>query len=925
MATKYAARSYITRYGTRWDAEQSDLDIELYCISKRGKWKQYPKDKNYLGAGLTHHLLAACKILWPHIDQHRWTTLCCEAIANNKVSVIMGPGSSCKTNTAAWVRLLQYYASPEDTCILVSSTDIRGLQLRVWGEIKMLHTMAKEKFPELPGNLIESRLALATDDIDEDEVRDLRRGVIGVPTMQNGRWTGIGKWVGIKQKHLYLIADEASLMGGSFLNAFANLDKNPDFQATVLGNPNDILDPLGKAAEPIDGWSGHLEPTKTCTWRTRFMNGICVNLVGTDSPNFDYPANEPTRFPYLISREKINNTLSFFPKDSAEYYSQCVGVMKIGTLARRVLTRDLAIRYGARDPVVWMGDERTKIFALDAAYGGDRCVGGHIEFGKDVEGRQVAFVHQPEIVPIVIRDDVGSPEEQIAVWIKEYCEGHGIPPENAFHDSTGRGGLGTAISREWSAMTNPVDFGGKPTPRPVSLEMYIFDPKERRKRLKRCDEHYDRFVTELWWTVRLCVESKQMRGLPEAVLEEFCMREWDKIRENKMCVETKKEMKERVGRSPDLADWCFEGKTLVSTPIGKKRIDSLKVGDEILTPMGITRVHKIRVKNTMNLTTATFSDSSQLVGLGEHRVFTWNKGWVRMDWLNIADEIETEYNLPLWRELGKYFTTDGRTTFKAMVDTIQTGTTTRRRDYFTGASGTTSAVLFLKACASIIRMAIGRITNSKTLNLFRSQIMEGFTWLKDLRMLDTKQRFSTGRSVQLSRPLTGINPLRGEPGTQRMEGSVSGSRDPQNVHGVAKCSLNSLREKKETTSVHFRAQAEHPGFGPRTITQNALSAAKHLLRIVTGPRKVAPITVERSSLQESRTVYDLTLEEHNAYYANGILVENCATAIEGARRRGFQISKIGSPDEEQQSTVALGEIKGKISELVKAHSLNYAA
>jgi len=552
-----AARQYVDKYGLRWDSALSDLEIEMACIKRGGRWKKYPKDTETVGAGLEVHYENMRKILWPELDDHRWHRLCRDTQIQSRITVLMGPGSSGKTHAAAWFRLCQYYVFAEACCLLISSTDLRGLQLRVWGEIKMLHTRAKERFPDLPGHLVESKYAISTDNIIEDDVRDLRKGIIGVPCIQGGRYVGLGKYSGIKQKLVLLIADEAQFMGASFLSSFANLDKNVHFESTICGNPNDILDPLGLAAEPLEGWGSHMQPEKTSAWPTRFMSGMCVNLVGTDSPNFDFPPDEPTHFPYLISREKIENTLSFFPKDSLEYYSQCIGVMKIGSLSRRVVTRDLAIKFEARDPVVWAGTPRTSIFALDAAYGGDRCVGGKIEFGKGIfaDGtRTVILVHQPQIVPIKVITG-STPEDEIALWIKAFCEENEIPPENVFHDSTGRGGLGTAIARVYSAQCNPVEFGGKATPRPVSLDLFIYDPKERKKRLKRCDEHYDRFVTELWWSIRLAIESRQLRGLPEDVLEELCMRQWDKIKENKIAIETKKEMKERVRRSPDLGDW----------------------------------------------------------------------------------------------------------------------------------------------------------------------------------------------------------------------------------------------------------------------------------------------------------------------------------------------------------------------------------
>jgi hypothetical protein len=65
---------------------------------------------------------------------------------------------------------------------------------------------------------------------------------------------------------------------------------------------------------------------------------------------------------------------------------------------------------------------------------------------------------------------------------------------------------------------------------------------------------YGKMVTALWFAVRAVIESDQMRGLPNDVMEEGMMREWGINRDGKVDVETKDKTKLRMGRSPDLFD-----------------------------------------------------------------------------------------------------------------------------------------------------------------------------------------------------------------------------------------------------------------------------------------------------------------------------------------------------------------------------------
>lgn len=428
----------------------------------------------------------------------------------------------------------------------------------------MLWEQALERHPWLPGHLLDSAVAITTDDIDDlddRQARSMRKGVFGVACVQGGKFVGLSRFQGIKQKNLMLMGDEVSAMAQNFLSTVSNLNANPNFICDLMGNPNELHDCLGKAAEPIGGWTDeYLDPKKTAVWKTRFMGGVCVNLVGQDSPNFDYPDTDPVKYKYLINRNSIADVLSFFPEDSEEFYAMCKGTMKIGTAAKRILSREMCEKGGALEGPLWKNSNRTRVHFTDSSYGGDRCVTGWGEFGEDVDGNIILAFDTPKIIPIAVGSG-REPEEIIADYIKDDCESAGIPPENVGHDSTGRGTLGTYIARVWSAKTNPIEAGGKPTERPVSLDVYVDDPETKQKRLKRCDEHFDRLVSEFAFAVRHAVIAKQIRSLPEEAMDELIARKWDRHKE-KYSVEVKNGtahrpgFKQRFGRSPDMADWA---------------------------------------------------------------------------------------------------------------------------------------------------------------------------------------------------------------------------------------------------------------------------------------------------------------------------------------------------------------------------------
>lgn len=558
--------SQFEKYGLTWGVQTTALEIELFFIKNGGTYSRPGKSHKKYGKGIVHHMREAQKLLWPWKVWHKWADLQLECYCQYRTIVVIGAASTGKSFEAACNVLTDYYAHPFTTSVIVCSTTIANLEDRVWGEIKRLHKDAQKLHPDLPGTIIESKQRIVTDE-DEDEEsegRDLRNGLVGVPCQKGDIFTGLAQFVGRKNKRVRLLADELSLLPRAFVDAISNLDKNPDFKAIGLGNPKDTTDALGVLGEPsaeAGGWEGGIDQAPgTKTWPIRRPQGICVQLPGSDSPNLDGRLGIP-----LINQNDIDRDIAFYGKESLFYSMMNEGRMPRGQGNRRVLTRQFCLRHRALEEPRFADNNLTRIGFLDAAYrgvGGDRCVFGELQMGYEGLGEeadqlvqaivsqqtqqparlQVLYLKDTMIVPIQA-GNFKDPEDQIVQFVMEQCLARNIAPQHFFFDAGMRTALVSAFARLWSPAVVPIDFGGKPSQRKVSGNLDVL-----------CCDYYSKFVTELWFSVRLVIEAQQFRGLTEDIMSEGCQREWKMVAGNKIEVESKKDMKMKTGRSPDLFD-----------------------------------------------------------------------------------------------------------------------------------------------------------------------------------------------------------------------------------------------------------------------------------------------------------------------------------------------------------------------------------
>lgn len=558
MAKQKVTIKKVSLYGIDWPADFCPLERELYMIRKGGQWVN--EHGNTIGLGLFDHYRNAQSIAWPDDDHHRWSDLTLRRFLENEIVILMGSGDSSKTYNMSRLILIDWWAFPEETLWLISSTDYRGAELRIWGKVKELFNRARKLFPALPGHPLDSMRAISTQDIADDETlaRSLQRGLIVVPNKKGNVNVGLSAYVGVKAPRLRHAGDEVQLMTPGFLDAYSNWYGKENFKGVMAGNPLDMTDQLCSVAEPEGGWESYVDTGKTQEWRSNFFGAWVIALDGRDSPNNDFPGDKPA-FPYLINKKKLDAVRRTHGEDSWQWFSQCIGKPNKGLDLWRVITSKMCNDGKAFDDPIWQGTQRDNLLYLDPAYGGgDRCVAGRLEFGQNIDEVDILYLHPQEIIPINLRMKE-EPEEQIAAYMLQRSKELNIPAKKIFWDSFGKGTLGFYFAKVFGNDTPvPINSGDTCTDRPVRFDLFV-EERENEKRHKRCDEHYRKFVTEMWFSVSEAVQSGQIRGLTKEAAREGYARIYSLTANNLIEVESKEDYKERMRKSPDLFDGIAVG------------------------------------------------------------------------------------------------------------------------------------------------------------------------------------------------------------------------------------------------------------------------------------------------------------------------------------------------------------------------------
>jgi predicted phage terminase large subunit-like protein len=331
-------------------------------------------------------------------------------------------------------------------------------------------------------------------------------------------------------------------------------------------------------------------------------------------------------------------------------------------------------------------------------------------------------------------------------------------------------------------------------------------------------------------------------------------------------------------------DVCFVGQTIIATTRGNKQIKDVKVGDKVLTPMGIGVVSAAGATNY----SAQVITAMGLTGTPNHPIFS-NSTFKRLDTLSDADSISSltlkgliewayrkllcsmESNIGSWGR-------DGIILASRVV--IKDGSVLK--DFMSRFMNFIAALKFKKAMWFIIKMVTALITTIAIWSVFRTSN----TWKNIVKLNQFTQIVKRIKKIFI------------KPNSQRKNGTQA----KKELRGIAKTQRQAFINLKTIFAknaaritpaqrVSELNSVESPvteGIDEETFQKSHLNAcsvrqnlnAKNLpvnTRSVDFAQDLAPAEKQKS------VVYNLTIEGHGVYYANGILVSNCDTATDAVR------------------------------------------
>lgn len=771
------------------------------------------------------------------------------ALAKYRKLIVIGHGSASKTFTATAFNMLKWWSNPSRSAFVLTSSTIKSLSNRAWADLKLL---VRDVAVPMPGKIMASQYKMRYDYMDDKHL---------VMAVSGEDEDSVTKIQGLHTEQLNLLVDEAdNPYNVAIWKAMANLGTSGDFQVAALANPIDRNSVFGMNCEPVDGWES-IELNSSFEWESRTGYHV-VRLDGLESPNIK--AGEIV-YPFLLTPLGVRDIINEFGENSPNYFTYVRGwfpdIGAVNTMFSGAMVSQME-----RQEIKFYADS-TKVAACDPSLGGgNRCVVAIGRAGLMAEDYRKGCFIVDSFHYVQIKNVEMTTTADFATQIKELCVSNGVEPENfAIGASTADLGIRDYLVQDWSDKIMSVDPAGAPTRRKILQEDS-----------RNCDERFDRYLTEMWWTMREWVRSGQMavRCVSRDLRIQLESRRWTQNSNNRLRLETKEELKKRGLKSPDE---CLVSGTKILSEFGEKNIEDIEVGDLVWTCSGLKPVVACRKTGTVKTFILTTESGQTLQGSGNHPVFTWAGELKRLDSLSNLDRVIQCKKDILERSSNsmELNSSDIQTQKVAHLGFITIPTQKHCDQSMEPCTNTFTENTLEKSqktMTSITKMETLKIIQSKTFNVFQTPCIKNYTQLQIKKLSKKLCMVWKMREKLLRHGMVLMKEKDGMPIMQKFAGRKDLS-----------VKLNVLfAEKLKRQS--FQAEQD---FVMSTVLQNICEqaenykssdfvkfAGKSFSLGCTTQLQLAPDRVATLKEAELCDVYNLRVDGNHQYFANRILTHN---------------------------------------------------
>lgn len=280
--------------------------------------------------------------------------------------------------------------------------------------------------------------------------------------------------------------------------------------------------------------------------------------------------------------------------------------------------------------------------------------------------------------------------------------------------------------------------------------------------------------------------------------------------------------------------FCFPAGTLVRVHAEAVPIETLKVGDEVLTRQGLRRV-TMTSSRVDELITVTHGDGQRLTGTPDHPVMVWGRGWTRLDAVRPGDRLFTWAD-EFHRARSMSSASSGSRTFTV------TGI---------GMSWTRARATASSTSASTARSGSGTTANCQPVSLFTTS---------------TATPATTASRTSKPSPLASTATF-----------TVSRPRSSSAENAAPMLSLASRDDRGSTVSRAASDEHATTAAGDGSKSSSASTAARTSRR-GSPPRAVelvGSVVSAVSTVGLVGRVFNLEVEDQHEFFADDVLVHNC--------------------------------------------------